>query len=164
MGAFALFVFNFAKCKLTYNLLFDLYFSLFRLLLDFGECNCQLSSFVKMSESFLTFTLSFSMLCSDTVIFLLSSLKDSLGDNCSISRHVWFLLSSLTVSVKSGTKCPLESDSAVVLAILLTAPPLKCYKVLEPDPPDKKKVILCLCTYFHWQHWIYAILYMRTIC
>lgn len=55
-----------------------------------------------------------------------------------------FLLSSLTVSVKSGTKCPVESDSAVVLAILLTAPPLKCYKVLEPDPPDKKSYIVPL--------------------
>lgn len=52
MGAFALFVFDLAKCKLTYDLLFDLYFSLFGLLLDFSEYNCQLSSFVKTSESF----------------------------------------------------------------------------------------------------------------
>lgn len=48
-GVFALFVFNFVKCKLTYNLLFDHYFSLFHLLLHFSEYNCQLSCSVKMS-------------------------------------------------------------------------------------------------------------------
>lgn len=61
-GLFALFVFNFVKCKLTYNLLFDLYFSLFQLLLHSSEYNCQLSSSVKMSGSFF-FDIYFELFC-----------------------------------------------------------------------------------------------------
>lgn len=154
LGRFvSLFAFNFLNCKLTYNLLFYCSLSLFGLLLHSSECNCQLSSSFKMSISlFLAFILSCSLLHNDSYWIWL---KDSLGDNCSTSRYVCFLLSYLTVPVKLGTKCPVESNSAVVLTILFTIHPHKCYKGLELDPPGRK-VILYQCIYFHWPHWFYA--------
>lgn len=121
----SLFGFELVRCKLTYSWL---NFSLFQLLFHLSEHTWQLSSSVKMSGSFFWHLLAaLSVLCNDTVIFLLSLLKDSLGGNCSISVRVWFLLSSLTASVKFGTECPVESYSAFVLGILLATPCLKCY-------------------------------------
>lgn len=152
---FSLFAFNFVNCKLTYNLLFYCYYLFVRFAFTFQWMQLSSRSF-KMSVSlFLAFILSCSLLYNDSYWICL---RDSLGDNCSASLYVWFLLSSLTVSVKLGTKCPVESNSAVVLATLLTIHLHKCYKGLELDPPGRK-VILYQCIYFHWPHWFYAFFY-----